>query len=153
VQLSQRLYKLKPITSTSEMMWHWECGRDCEVNWNCKKLPFFGKWTTKNTEGRDCRTPDTAMHRLHNAHLLYNASEQQSCDPRKCGIFWLQNAEKQQGVICKTFHTWLSANYPDNFPHPAFQSNPIQCVLTGAGSPLPALYIALRSHTNWYTSS
>ena len=33
------------------------------------------------------------------------------------------------------------------------QSNPIQCVQTGAGSPLCPHLAYIRSHTNWYTSS
>jgi len=37
LQLSHRLYKLKAITLTREMMWHLECGSDFEVNRNCKK--------------------------------------------------------------------------------------------------------------------
>jgi len=55
MRLSHRLYKLKPITSISEMAWHLECGRDFEVNRNCKKTTmFFGKQTSrKNTERRD----------------------------------------------------------------------------------------------------
>jgi len=32
VRLLHWLYKLKPITSTSEMTWHLECGRDFEVS-------------------------------------------------------------------------------------------------------------------------
>ena len=32
------------------------------------------------------------------------------------------------------------------------QSNPIQCVQTGAGSPLCPHLAYIRSHTNWYTS-
>jgi len=66
VRLSHRFYKLKPITSTSEMTRHLECGRDFEVSRNCKTTTlFFGKRTTKNTEGTDPGTPDAAMHRLH----------------------------------------------------------------------------------------
>ena len=43
-----------------------ECGRDFEVSQNCKTTTlFFGKQTTKNTEGKDCGTPDAAMYRLH----------------------------------------------------------------------------------------
>jgi len=69
VRLSHRLYKLKPITSTSEMTWHLECERDFEVSQNCKTTTlFFGKRTTKNNAyGR--KGPRDAwrcyMHRLH----------------------------------------------------------------------------------------
>jgi len=46
MRLSHWLYKLKPMTSISEMTWHLECGRDFEVNRNCKKTTlFFGKQT------------------------------------------------------------------------------------------------------------
>jgi len=62
VRLSHRFYKLKPITSTSDLTWHLECGRDFEV---IQTTLFFGKRTTKNTEGMDPGTPDAAMHRLH----------------------------------------------------------------------------------------
>jgi len=37
VRLSHWLYKLKPLTSTSLTTWHLECGRNFEVNLNCKK--------------------------------------------------------------------------------------------------------------------
>jgi len=48
LQLSHRLYKLKPFILTSKMMWHLECGTDFEVNRNCKKTAlFFGKRTKK----------------------------------------------------------------------------------------------------------
>jgi len=39
MQLSHRLYKLKPIRSISEMTWHLECGRDFEVVKIVKQLP------------------------------------------------------------------------------------------------------------------
>jgi len=55
-----KLYKLKPITSTSEMMWHLEGGRDSEVNWNCKKNYRF--W---QMDHKDRRMPDAPMHSLH----------------------------------------------------------------------------------------
>jgi len=75
VQLSYQLYKLKPITSTSDMTWHLECGRDFEVSRNCKTTTlFFRKRTTKNTEGKDPGTPDVQTMCIV-AHLLYNASE------------------------------------------------------------------------------
>ena len=66
VRLSHRLYKLKPITSTSEMTWHLECRGDFEVSQNCKTTTlFFGKRTTKNTEGNEPGTPNAAMHWLY----------------------------------------------------------------------------------------
>jgi len=66
VRLSYQLYKLKPIASTSDMTWHLECERDFEVSRNCKTTTlFFRKRTTKNTEGKDRRTPDAPMHCLH----------------------------------------------------------------------------------------
>jgi len=68
VRLSHRLYKWKPITSTSGMTWHLECERDFEVSRNCRTTAlFYGKRTTKNrpTEGKDRGTPNAAMHRLH----------------------------------------------------------------------------------------
>jgi len=50
MQLSHRLYKLKPFTLTSEMMWHLECGTDFEVNRKCKKnCPILWQMDQKNT--------------------------------------------------------------------------------------------------------
>jgi len=63
LRLSHRLYKLKLITS--EMTWHLEYGRDFEDNRNFKTTTlFFGKWATKNMEGKDHGMPDAYMHRL-----------------------------------------------------------------------------------------
>ena len=49
LQLSHWLYKLKPFTLTSEMMWHLECGTDFEVNRKCKNCPILWQMDQKNT--------------------------------------------------------------------------------------------------------
>jgi len=87
MQLSHRLYKLKPIRSTSEMTWHLECGRDFEVSRNCKTTTlFFGKRTRKE------RTPGCLT------LLCISCTSVAQCE--QTAVLWsmvcrLQNAEKR----------------------------------------------------------
>jgi len=65
VRLSHQLYTLKPITSTSEMTWHLECGETLKLIEIVKKTTVLWQTVHKNMEGRDRGTPDAGMHQLH----------------------------------------------------------------------------------------
>jgi len=129
LQLLHRLYKLKPIILTGEIMWHLECGRDFEVNRNCKKTTlFFGKRTTKNTEERHRGTPDVAMLRLHI-----------SCTVRTNGSFAIRrNAEffscgmrkSDRGNLRNVPHLIFRKLPLDNFPHSAKYPRPDRYALS-----------------------
>ena len=126
MRLSHWLYKLKPIISTSEMIRHLECGRDFEVNQNCKKVPC----SLANGPQR-IRKEETAGHRMLQC-IGYTSVVQ--CE----GTVVLRSVEMrifgcgmQSGAICGTFCTWFSTNYPlttfhilysAKYPHPALTS-------------------------------
>jgi len=93
VRLSHQLYTLKPITSTSEMTWHLECGETLKLIEIVKKN-YRSLANGPQKYGRK-RPRDTWCWYASVAHLLYSASELQLCDLRKCGIFRLQNAAKR----------------------------------------------------------
>jgi len=94
---------------------------------NCKKnYTVLWQMTTKNTEGRHRWTPDASMHRLHICCTM-RANGSFAAIRRNVEFFYLRNAEKWQRVICGTFRTRFSANYPlTTFrnPHSANYSRP-----------------------------
>jgi len=116
VRLSHRLYKLKPIISTSEMMRHLECGRDFEVNQNCKKVPC----SLANGPQR-IRKEGTAGHRMLQC-IGYTSVVQcegtvvlRSVEMR---IFRLWNAIR--GNLRNVLHLIFHKLPLDNFPHSVF---------------------------------
>ena len=91
-----------------------------EVSRNCKTTTlFFGKRTTKNTEGKDPGMPDTAMHQLHIC-----------CTMRANGSFVIHGfsaAECRKAIMgnLRNMPHLIFHELPfDNFPHSAIYPCP-----------------------------
>jgi len=119
------------------MIWHLECGRDFEVNRNCKQLPFLTNvpqriWKEGTAERRMLLCIGHTSVAQHEWMVV--------CDPRKCGIFPLWNTEKWSGVICGTFRTWFSVNCPLT----TFRQIPMPIMVTGQLADTPTLGLPTR---------
>jgi len=102
------------------MTLHLECGRDFEVSRNCTTTTlFFGKRTTKDTEGKDPGTPDAAMHRLHICCTMWEngslwSSEMRNFSAAECGKAITGNLRNVPHLIFRKLPL-------DNFPHSAIR--------------------------------
>jgi len=83
---------------------------------------FFGKWTTKSTEGKDPGTPDDAMHRLHicctmRANGSFAIRGNTNFSAAECGKAIMGNLRNVPHLISAnypltTFRILQSAKYP-----------------------------------------
>ena len=118
MRLSHRLYKLKPIISTSEMIRHLETLKLIKT---VKKYPVL--WQTDHKEYGRKRPRDTGCCNASVTHLLYNVRETVVLRSVEMRIFGCG--------MHRTFCTWFSTNYPlttfhilysAKYPHPALTS-------------------------------
>jgi len=118
---SHQLYKLKPITSISEMTWHdtWNAKETLKLIEIVQKTTlFFGKWTTKKKNERKVHgTLDAAMHLLHICYTM-----RANCSFAICG-----NVEFSAAECGKAIRGNLR-----NIPHLIFCKLPIDNFLHSA---------------------
>jgi len=125
VLLSHRLYRLKPITSTSEMMWHLECRRVFEVNRNCKKnYPVL--WQTDHKEyggmgQREAWCCYTSV--LHICCTMWANGSLRSAEMRNFSAAECRKAMK--GNLRSVLHLIFCKLPLDNFPHSVKYPHPL----------------------------
>jgi len=111
--LSHRLYKLKPVTWTSELIWHLESGRD----WRDHKE--YGRGGRRTLLCIGC----TSVVQCERISVL-QSTEMRNFSAAECGKAIRGN------FICGTFHTCFSANYPlTKFLHSTFRKIPAPIIV------------------------